>query len=519
MTKKQNKWIIVGGLVVLFCMVMLGCNTTHGSYSGGNEDGNIKAELFYLSPCESCKENIKFEQQLREELQVSGNEKNLTCIAYNVFRENDRKYMEKRLEEIGESVSLDELPVAVLDGKIYKGDYQEIGQQMGQQLSADVTAAIDAISGIKETDSVFVVFTTFACDSCEKVSNYLDNCPSSLEVMNGDKAVTSEVKVIRLNILEDDNLTLLESLMKIYDVPSEQQQVPIIFYQNGYLSGQHSITTNLMDVAVSGEAVSFDTTKFQYTERTSNEEKQGESESNNIGYVTRIFVTGLLNGLNPCAASMLLMVLSILIMAGNKYLPGSLAYMGGKIIAYMGLGLGTFWILSYLKESTIMNMEKGLSFVFAGGALLLCILNFCDYLSVRQHKYGKIIVQLPEKLRNLNHLMISRLKEVPITFLIPALFVLGLLISIGEFFCTGQLFVASIFVLSKQNNMGELFSVTAYLFLYVMAMCIPQLVLIIIIWKTRSMFAASKLALEGMGWIKLIYALVFLGLFLMLVFV
>ena len=82
---------------------------------------------------------------------------------------------------------------------------------------------------------------------------------------------------------------------------------------------------------------------------------------------------------------------------------------------------------------------------------------------------------------------------------------------------TGQLYVASIFILLKQGQQ-EFLTVAMLLLVYVLAMCIPQLVLILVIYRSKNLLSASRFALEGMPVVKLIYAGVFLALFFLLLY-
>lgn len=91
------------------------------------------------------------------------------------------------------------------------------------------------------------------------------------------------------------------------------------------------------------------------------------------------------------------------------------------------------------------------------------------------------------------------------------------MISAGEFFCTGQIYLASIVYLIKESS-GETIVNYLYLIIYTAALCIPQLLLVLVVQRARSMAGASKLALRGMPAVKLIYGMLFLILAGMLFF-
>lgn len=61
-----------------------------------------------------------------------------------------------------------------------------------------------------------------------------------------DEQTTKKPLVIHeFNIAEEDNVVLLQKLFSIYDVASDKQQVPIVFFSGGYLSGSKAVTQEL----------------------------------------------------------------------------------------------------------------------------------------------------------------------------------------------------------------------------------------------------------------------------------
>ena len=77
----------------------------------------------------------------------------------------------------------------------------------------------------------------------------------------------------------------------------------MLFCENGYLSGEKAITDNLEKILQKEYAVKENTDDTERTQKIS---------------ICKAISVGVVNGLNPCAASMLLMVLSILMVTGKK---------------------------------------------------------------------------------------------------------------------------------------------------------------------------------------------------------
>ena len=576
----KNKKIVWGILIIaaVFCLsyvILIRFNILKTQTNENGEDKNgskeVKVELFYNGPCESCKENEKFDKTVRENILKLNQEAKITCIAYNVFKEQDKEYMDKRIKTLGIAESDAKVPFALMDGEVYKGSYDEIGSQIGKDISdrgkdsnkdigedsnkdigedsnkdigedsnidigkdlnkdiredkskninkdtsksisEDTSKDKDARSIIENaapSDSILLLFTTYSCGSCAQVKEFIQSTLRNEYIIKKEQGkVVSKVKLIECNILDSGNLELLNKLMKQYDVPGNEQQVPLIFYQNGFLSGETAIKDSLVKVIENGSAMGF---SWKAGEISPGKEKIEGKDLLKLGG------TGLLNGLNPCSASMLLMVLSLLLMSGRDFIKGSLSYMAGKILAYLVMGMGAFFVFSVMKEAYFTRIEQILTMCFVMLALALSILNFIDFWNARKKNYGRIIVQLPKKLRHFNHTVIKKLENIPRTFLVPVLFMLGVVISAGEFFCTGQLYAASIlYMVNEKQEMT--FIVFWMLLIYVLAMCIPQGIIIFIINKSRNLLAVSRFTLQGMPAVKLIYGILFLLLFILLLF-
>lgn len=489
-------------------------------------------ELFLFSPCESCREEEKFQTKVLEILEEQ--HKKAKVRVYNVFQDAGMKHLKKRMQELEKETDLSQLPVAVVGKDVFAGTYEEVGRQVaaalngkepssseeteqtqGEKQNKEVKVREKSIEdGLKQLEDsgtempVFVLFTTFSCESCQTVEKFFENLDSgSGGYAMGNKAF----QMLSGSILEAKNLELLNGLFEWFRVPSEEQKVPILFWEQGYLAGEDEICREFeacLLEAKGGRGKEF------FLGLGEQEQKSGKNSTLLWGTAA---AAGFLNGLNPCGASMLLMVLSVLLLRKTGFLKAAFAYLGGKFLAYVLMGAGAFSVFSTVNLGGQGSFQKGLSIIFAVLALFLSLLNFRDYFFAGKGEYGRIKAQLPRKLREWNHHRIGRLKDIPERFLVPTVFALGTVISAGEFFCTGQIYLASIVYLIKESS-GETIVNYLYLIIYTAALCIPQLLLVLVVQRARSMAGASKLALRGMPAVKLIYGMLFLILVGMLFF-
>ena len=479
-------------------------------------------ELFVLAPCESCHEEEKFRQKIADRFAKAGIE-NQDYTVYNVYKESGASHFEKTVGKYGLGITLTDLPVAVVDGMAYQGSYQEISEAVvnyletgmaeedrktasgsGVETDGDMeseqekdTAFYREVSEIGEEDTTLVLFVTGACESCQKADQYLQGSLS-------DKSF----HLLIYNILDEENAVILRRLMKIYGVPESGQQVPLLFSRSSYLSGAEKIVNGTVGMLESGEA--------QGSWKDIIEELAGEKESVKISK-SRLAVTGFFNGLNPCGISMLLMVLSILLMSKRSFYGGSFTYLAGKFLTYLLLGFTIGTLFGVIENTLFRTVQKGLELFFAVLAFIFGVFYLIDFIHVLKKEYGRTRFQLPERFRKWNHKMINRLTRIPGQFWYPALFLLGIVISAGEFLCTGQVYLASLLYMVEQNA-GFNPELAGNLVIYLIAMCVPMVLLTVLVSRGKSVMSASHLSLKILPMIKLVYSIFFFVLFFTLLF-
>ena len=148
-------------------------------------------------------------------------------------------------------------------------------------------------------------------------------------------------------------------------------------------------------------------------------------------------------------------------------------------------------------------------YLFMFLAILLGGLNLLDYIHLRRQEFEKVRLQLPKKLKKWNYDKIRKVHNISSKGLVPAIFLLGFVISAGEFFCTGQLYAAVIVSMIQTGIF--LRKAVVLLCIYIIAMCIPHAVLIGIVDKSKNILDASRLSTKQMPYYKLISAIIFLG--------
>ena len=521
LTKKRLLLRIVVFLAFMFVAVIICPEAAHGqgNQSGKNQEEQqeaIPVELFILAPCESCHEDDKFRQEVSSQLTKSGFE-NADCFIYNVYKDSGAAHFDKIVKTYQLDLTLADLPAAVVNGTVYRGTYQEIGEEVVRHLERgdeDSTAASEKgmlqpaelltdsafyqeLLEVEESDTALVLFVTGSCESCHTAETYLQKDLSN-----------EKFDLLIYNIMEDENAVVLRKLFELYGVPESGQQVPILFSHKVYLSGAKAIVNGTEEMLAGGNA----TGSWEEIIIGLSQEKEKATISR-----IQLLATGFINGLNPCGISMLLMILSILLMSGRNFYGGSLVFLTGKFLTYLFLGFTIGTLLSVIEGAVFQTLQRGMKIAFSILALAFGFFYLLDFIHVLKKDYGRERLRLPERFRKWNHTMIKKLTEIPKHFWYPVLFLLGIVISAGEFLCTGQVYLASLLYMVKQNQ-GFDMQLAGNLVLYLTAMCVPMVLIVVLVSRGKSVMSASNLSLKILPVVKLAYSIFFFVLFLSLLF-
>lgn len=349
-------------------------------------------------------------------------------------------------------------------------------------------------------------FYISACPSCHDTEKYLadvsDRCSPKLN------AKEIRLTINKFNTAENENLNLLQSYFKKYNVPEKDQDLPIVFFGNRYIAGEKAIKSRLEKELLSMEPEVAD---FKVVKWGSN----AAVEKFNGFKAISTFLVGFGNGLTPCSLSMLLFFISLLIARNVSIIKMGLLYCAGKFITYFFLGTMLFKTLGSINTGWLDNAVK---VVMLTAILVFVCLNAMDFIAAKTERYDKVKLQLPTGLRGFNHKWIKVVSGIdnPVTLVCIA-FLLGIITSVGEFLCTGQIYLTTIlYVLHSQRDLNP--KALLYFLEYNTAFITPLLIITFIIHKGREVFDISEFIRRNMHYIKLINIFVFIALGLFLLF-
>lgn len=540
-------------LTIFLCAIFITCVFGHMGVSMASQNEKqqkinsdnltVQMEYYQYNVCASCHPEDDFFAVVSDTISLIKQEYPYEIAVYNTFRAEDKNRFEKRLQELGLKEADVSLPALIMisedsEALVCLSGLDEIKEKLEDTLkqaakpeqfvsseaeleSDEKTEAAsltenenqdqmqisssdwkeqlrEAVSKDKSTDSVILYFSTVSCTDCSEVK-------SLLKKMTDEQTTKKPLVIHEFNIAEGDNVVLLQKLFTIYDVASDKQQVPIVFFSGGYLSGAKAVTQGLEQKWKDDELTGFNLENILSDDVSGQEENKDQASFKTyIG----LAAAGFVNGVNPCGASMLLMLLAAIAMSGRSVIKTGCAYLAGKFAAYCAMGMGLYKLFMAIGQDIFFSISNVLTWIFAAVFFILAILYLVDFVNVKRKQYGKIRMQLPTALRKWNHERIEKASKINAKWMIPAAVVLGIVISAGEFFCTGQVYLAAILYMMKMQQEMKLQTNAAFI-VYVTAMCIPSFLIVLVIEKTKNVIRMSNKTLEWLPAIKLVTAIVF----------
>ncbi len=295
--------------------------------------------------------------------------------------------------------------------------------------------------------------------------------------------------------------------------------MPVFFINGNFLNGKGDLKNNLR----------------QFINASLDEPKK-EEVAPTVDLVKRFKVfrplaivgAGLVDGINPCAFTVIVFFISYLALQGYRKLELiliGLSFIFAVFLTYLLLGLGIFNFLYQLSGFWILSKVFNISIgIFS---IILGVLTIYDFLKFKKTRDSEsLLLKFPQAIKNQIHAVISmhyrktqgRQQEKlagpkPIRLIISAL-ISGFLVSILEAVCTGQLYLPTITYIFKTTP----FKLKAFIYLitYNIMFILPLFVIFLfaIFGVTSGQFA--KFVRKHMLSIKMLMAALFitLGVFL-----
>jgi cytochrome c biogenesis protein CcdA len=221
-----------------------------------------------------------------------------------------------------------------------------------------------------------------------------------------------------------------------------------------------------------------------------------------------VIAAGLIDGINPCAFTTLIFLLASLALGGRGrrevLLIGAL-FSFAVFITYFAVGLGLFAALRAASVVGIVSII--LRWVLVAALVVFAGLSIYDYTLIRAGRPTEMLLQLPNALKKRIHASVRT--HVRTAALVGSSLVLGFLVSLFEFACTGQVYLPLLGYLARVHREGY---AVGLLLVYNFCFIVPLLVVFAASYLGVSSGRITKVFQRHMGLVKLLLAVVFLGL-------
>ena len=495
-------------------VLVLGLLLVHPLVHAAEEDETLHVYFYHETTCGSCDGTSEFFDIFNAQVGDVKEDYLYDVQTVNTFKEGGTERLEEHLKTIGKSRADISLPCVIIGQEVLCGlpeiesgiralflqyaktpsstyvDLPEEGAE-AQESDKDVFADVEV-----PKDSAYLCgFVTLSCHDCEQAEAYYETLPETVQIDGKEYPLVIQL----FNIAEPEGLEKIRAMFTAYEVPEEDQLVPIVFYKGGYIAGASNIVEQLGSHLTNGDLLG-----FRYPETASKVEPLQAKD------LPGIALTGFINGFNPCSISILFLLLSLIMIDKSRILKVGFTFMAGKYVAYFLLGIGLYSLVAVLDFVWFETVQKVITVILIGAALYLAVLNLLDFFAVRKQEYGKVKAQLPERFRRFNNNLVKKvLKDQNRKWLLPIIFLAAMVISAGEFLCTGQIYLGTIIYMLKRGTGGMTLTVIAFL-VYITAMCLPQAIMILLVRGGANVISLTEETRKRFPIIKFVNFLVFI---------
>ncbi|QVK17393.1 hypothetical protein KHQ81_11105 [Mycoplasmatota bacterium] len=410
---------------------------------------------------------------------------NITSIDVTKFDYMKYLYLTNAAFDIEEENQ--KLPI-VLSGDSYFSGNEEINSSL-QDIDENSENELKDISQIDI--KMIVYFYSPFCTGCKEVN-------PKIQKLIDDK----KIKVVKVDVSHLENSDLFYSYSKSYNV-TDDITTPMVFSGSKYYHSAKTISSSLKEIVNNASSLALNDIHLA--------ERDLEKYEGFFGFILILFA-GLLDGVNPCAMAMLILFISLLVGLSSKkstLISVSVAYILGLFVTYFLLG--AFLIHTFEKfEPYIQNLTFYINIFIIALSIFLFFFNLHDYFVSKNEEFGKIKNQLPKGIQKFNKKLIKIFtkslndKNIVIVYMIS--FILGVVISLTEFLCTGQVYLPTILIIAQTGGLSGLIK----LFFYNIMFVLPLIVLAILAIKTQSTMETSNKIREKLYLIKLVTSIFFL---------
>jgi cytochrome c biogenesis protein CcdA/glutaredoxin len=473
-------------------------------------DGAIHLWLFYSSKCSPCHE-------LKEEIlpsilskygenRVVVHERDIEHGSYELMRALEKQHGLEygAMPEIfiGKDVLLGNEEIEAQLEDLIDRYLAQGGVSLPQPPTPTSTPAATATAPLEPSPPIHLAyFYQPGCRECDRAQldlNYLQQRYAQLEVHDYDV---------------QERAALCEWLGERAGVPERKRlTAPAVFVGDEALVGE-DLHARTLEALVARHADTGAEPVWENAEAGSPSASSGAGATSRIIERFRSFslptvlVAGLVDGLNPCAFATLVFFISYLAFMGREgrdvLLAGG-AFALGVFLTYLGVGFG---VLKFL--ATLPFLDAASRWIYGVTAVLCVVLaagSLYDWWQARRGKATEMRLKMPTRLRRWVNRTIR--EGAGAGAFVPVTFGTGVVVSVIELACTGQVYLPTIlFVLGVPEMQAQ---AGFYLVLYNLMFIMPLVVVFVLAYLGTTSQQLGLLIHRHTAKVKLATAALFL---------
>jgi hypothetical protein len=351
--------------------------------------------------------------------------------------------------------------------------------------------------------SKLIFFYSPGCHNCFRVAKEITHLTGA--------GFKNNIKIEYLNVDIIENYKLLLSLEELYQ-SKIRNILPVVYLKGYFINGRGDIKKNL------GKLLNMPATAITGDDSKTLPKIDLVKRFNNFT-MPAIIAVGLIDGVNPCAITVIVFFMSFLAFQGyrkREIVVIGLVFILSVYLTYCLIGLGIFESLYRLQGfwilTKIVNITVGIiSIIFS----IYALYDFIQYR--RTGSTDNLVLSLPRWIKNLIHRIIGshyRGGSKAITGLVISALITGFLVSILEAVCVAKIYLPTIVFVLKTT--GLKLKALTYLLLYNLLFIVPLLIIFAFAITGTSAGQFQKVLRGHLGIVKVLMGVVFLvlGIFL-----
>lgn len=351
---------------------------------------------------------------------------------------------------------------------------------------------------------------------------YSPGCRACLEVKQElmqdiEKKAAGVVDIVYMDVSKEENFKLLLSLRESFKKNMEIAW-PAFFLNGNFLVGKKAIKENFDQFFLEALASPQRAGHLQLIDLISHFKSFSP---------VAIVGAGLIDGINPCAFTVIVFFISFLALQGYKkkeLIAIGISFILAVFLTYLLLGLGIF-NLFYRLEGFLL-VSQGINYAIGAFSVLLGVLAFMDFFKFSKSKETEgLFLQLPQSVKKRIHYVIGMHLRKPhgqteeiakprILRLLLSTFITGFLVSLLEAVCTGQVYLPTITFVLKTSQFK--LQALIYLLVYNIMFILPLVVIFLFALTGATSEQFSAFLKKHLGLVKILMGILFfaLGIFL-----